>query len=159
MLISTRGRYALRVMIDLAETGKEGKVAMKTIAQRQGLSLKYLEQILPVLTKGGLVEGVQGKGGGYRLCRKPEEYKVGEILRLTEGDLSPVPCLSNRADPCARRGSCRTIRMWDDFYQLTRDYFDGITLADLMEKPEEESGTGCLASPSGPCIRTLLHKE
>ena len=94
MMVSTRGRYALRVMIDLAETGGENYVAMRKIAQRQQISLKYLERIIPVLVKNRLVEGVQGKGGGYRLCRAPRDYKVGEILRLTEGDLAPVSCLS-----------------------------------------------------------------
>ena len=93
MMISTRGRYALRVMIDLAEQGGSGYIPMKDIAERQGLSLKYLERILPVLTKNGIVEGVQGKGGGYRLCRSPEEYTAGEILRLTEGSLAPVSCM------------------------------------------------------------------
>ncbi len=87
MLISTKGRYALRVMIDLAQNKESGHVAMKIVAARQGISLKYLERILPVLTKNGLIEGVHGKGGGYRLCREPKEYKVGEILRLTEGNL------------------------------------------------------------------------
>lgn len=93
MLISTKGRYALRVMIDLAQNKESGHVAMKIVAARQGISLKYLERILPVLTKNGLIEGVHGKGGGYRLCREPKEYKVGEILRLTEGNLAPVSCL------------------------------------------------------------------
>lgn len=133
MLISTRGRYALRVLVDLAETEGEGYVAMKTIAQRQGISLKYLEQILPVLTKNGLIEGVQGKRGGYRLCRKPEEYSVGEILRLTEGNLAPVSCLECGAAPCQRRDECRTIRMWTEFHGIINQYFDGITLADLMQ--------------------------
>ena len=133
MLISTRGRYALRVMIDLAETGAEGYVAMKTIAERQGLSLKYLERILPVLTKNNLVEGVQGKGGGYRLCRKPEEYRIGEILRLTEGNLAPVSCLECDAKPCERRDQCRTIDMWTRFHDMINEFFDGITLADLMK--------------------------
>ena len=93
MIISTRGRYALRVMLELAENESGDYIAMKIIAERQGISLKYLERILPVLTQNQIVEGVQGKGGGYRLTRRPEEYKVGEILRLTEGDLAPVSCL------------------------------------------------------------------
>ena len=134
MLISTRGRYALRVLIDLAETGADGYVAMKTIAERQGLSLKYLERILPVLTKNDLVEGVQGKRGGYRLCRKPEEYRIGEILRLTEGNLAPVSCLECNAAPCERREQCRTIGMWTRFHDMINEFFDGITLADLMQE-------------------------
>lgn len=138
MLISTRGRYALRVMIDLAETGAEGYVAMKTIAERQGLSLKYLERILPILAKNDLVEGVQGKGGGYRLRRKPEEYRIGEILRLTEGNLAPVSCLECDAKPCDRREQCRTIGMWTRFHDMINDFFDGITLADLMKEGKSD---------------------
>lgn len=130
MIISTRGRYALRILIELAEQGG-GYVPMKRIAQRQGLSLKYLERILPVLTQNGILEGVQGKGGGYRLCRPPEECRVGEILRLTD-DLAPVSCLEDDAQPCQRVSECRTISMWSRFHQLTNDFFDSITLADLM---------------------------
>lgn len=135
-MISTRGRYALRVMVDLAETGGESYVPMKTIAQRQGISLKYLERILPVLTKNGLVEGIQGKGGGYRLCRPPEACPVGEILRLTEGDLAPVSCLECGAESCGREEECRTRKLWTDLHEMINKYFDGITLADLMRSEE-----------------------
>lgn len=131
MIISTRGRYALRVMLDLAENGDGAYIAMRTIAQRQGISLKYLERILPVLTKNHLIEGVQGKGGGYRLCRAPEAYQVGEILRLTEGDLAPVSCLESGAPVCTNT-NCRTIAMWRGLHTLINEYFDGITLADLL---------------------------
>lgn len=134
MFISTRGRYALRVMIDLAETSNGEYVPMKTIAERQDISLKYLERILPILKKNGLVEGIQGKGGGYRLCRAPEKYPVGEILRLTEGDLAPVACLECGTAPCDRRNECRTIGMWEKLDSLINDYFDGVTIADLMKK-------------------------
>lgn len=134
MMISTRGRYALRVMIELAETGNDGFVAMKKIAENQNLSLKYLERIFPVLVKNGLVEGVHGKGGGYRLCRSPREYKVGEILRLTEGDLAPVSCLECNAPVCDRAAECKTLPMWKDFYRTVNEFFDGITLADLAHK-------------------------
>lgn len=134
MFISTRGRYALRVMINLAETSNGEYVPMKTIAERQDISLKYLERILPILKKNGLVEGIQGKGGGYRLCRAPEKYPVGEILRLTEGDLAPVACLECSAAPCDRRNECRTIGMWEKLDSLINDYFDGVTIADLMKK-------------------------
>ena len=134
MFISTRGRYALRVMIDLAETSNGEYVPMKTIAERQDIALKYLERILPILKKNGLVEGIQGKGGGYRLCRAPEKYPVGEILRLTEGDLAPVACLECGAAPCDRRNECRTIGMWEKLDSLINDYFDGVTIADLMKK-------------------------
>lgn len=136
MMISTRGRYALRVMIDLAEHKADGYVPMKEVAQRQEISLKYLERILPVLVKNGFVEGVHGKGGGYRLSRAPEECTVGEILRLTEGDLAPVACLGCSAGPCEKSSSCRTLAMWSEFYRLTNEYFDGITVADLLGKKQ-----------------------
>ena len=132
MMISTRGRYALRVMIDLAEHNADSYIPMKEVAQRQGISLKYLERILPVLVKNGLVEGVQGKGGGYRLSRAPDVCTVGEILRLTEGDLAPVACLGCQAEPCEKRASCKTLSMWSEFHRLTNDYFDSVTLADLV---------------------------
>ena len=132
-MISTRGRYALRVMVDLAEHAGDGYIPMKEVAARQGISLKYLEQIMPALSKNGLVEGVHGKGGGYRLTRSPGEYTVGEILRITEGDLAPVACLACGADPCARSESCKTVPLWRGFQALTNDYFDGVTLASLAE--------------------------
>ena len=133
MMISTRGRYALRVMIDLAEHGNASYIPMKEVAERQGISLKYLERILPALSKNGLVEGVQGKGGGYRLSRTPEEYTVWEVLLLTEGDLAPVSCLECGAEPCERSEACRTHPVWTGFYNLTQEYFSGITIADLMK--------------------------
>jgi transcriptional regulator, Rrf2 family len=136
MMVSTRGRYALRMMIDLAENSHDhAYIAMKDIAERLEISKKYMEQIMPVLVKNGLVEGLQGQGGGYRLTRRPEDYRVGEILRLTEGDLAPVSCLSGDS-PCTRSGGCRTIAMWSRFNKLTNDFFDGITVADLMHKEE-----------------------
>ncbi len=131
-MISTRSRYALRVMIDLAEHAG-GFIPMKEVAARQGISLKYLEQIMPALSKSGLVEGIHGKGGGYRLTRSPEEYTAGEILRVTEGDLAPVACLACGAEPCARSESCKTVPLWRGFQALTNDYFDGVTLASLAE--------------------------
>ena len=134
MIISTRGRYALRVMIDLAENGNGDYIAMKKIAERQGISLKYLERILPVLTQNNIVEGIQGKGGGYRLTRKPEEYRVGDILRLTEGDLSPVACLQCGAEPCNMRDECRTLPMWTKLYDMINEYLDNVLLLDLMKK-------------------------
>ena len=134
MMVSTRGRYALRMMIDLAENSHDhAYIAMKDIAERLEISKKYMEQIMPVLVKNGLVEGLQGQGGGYRLTRRPEDYRVGEILRLTEGDLAPVSCLSGDS-PCTRSGCCRTIAMWSRFNKLTNDFFDGITVADLAQK-------------------------
>lgn len=133
MLISTRGRYALRVLLDLAENKNDGYIAMKKVAERQDLSLKYIEKIMPVLSKNNYVEGVHGKGGGYRLSRKPEEYKVGDILRLAEGDLAPVACLGCDAKVCDRSDTCKTLPMWKEFYGIVNNYFDSITLADLMK--------------------------
>lgn len=133
MLISTRGRYALRVLLDLADNQGDGYIAMKTVAERQGLSLKYIEKIMPVLSKNGYVEGVHGKGGGYRLAKAPEDYRVGDILRLAEGDLSPVTCLSCNAEKCERAETCPTLPMWTEFHNMVNDYFDGIKLSDLMK--------------------------
>ena len=134
MIISTRGRYALRVMIDLAENGNGQYIAMKKIADRQGVSLKYLERILPVLTQNGIVEGIHGKGGGYRLTKKPEEYRVGDILRLTEGNLVSVRCLEDGAPICERANECRTLPMWKELNKLVNDYFDNVRLSDLLKK-------------------------
>ena len=136
-MISTKGRYALRVMLDLAEHAGEGYVPMKEVAQRQEISLKYLERIMPALSKSGLVEGIHGKGGGYRLSRRPEEYTVGEILRLEEGDMAPVACLSCGAKPCDREPYCKTVSMWRKFHELTNEYFGGITIADLLKSGAE----------------------
>lgn len=132
-MISTRGRYALRVMIDLAEHGGGDFVPMKEVAARQEISLKYIERIMPLLTKENLVEGLHGKGGGYRLCRPPEDYSVGEILRITEGELAPVACLERGAKPCPREAECRTLPMWQKYYAMTNEFFDGISIADLMK--------------------------
>ena len=132
MMISTRGRYALRVMIDLAECAGCGYTPMKDEAARQEISLKYIERIMPVLVQNELVEGIHGKGGGYRLTREPKEYQIGEILRLTEGDLAPVACLECGATPCNKTEECRTFPMWNQFYEMINNYFDNITLADLM---------------------------
>lgn len=133
MMVSTRGRYALRVLIDLAEHNNGSYIPMKDVAARQELSLKYLERILPTLTKAKLITGLHGKGGGYKLTRSPEEYTVGEVLRLTEGDLAPVACLTPAAQPCERAAECRTLQMWKGFYDMTNRYFDGITIADLVQ--------------------------
>ena len=130
MMISTRGRYALRVMIDLAEHKTDGYIPMKEVAARQEISLKYLERILPVLVKNGLVERVQGKGG-YKLSRFPEECTVGEILRLTEGNLAPVACLDCNDEVCEKKDTCKTLSMWTEFHRLTNRYFDDITIAEL----------------------------
>ena len=133
MMISTRGRYALRVIIDLAESTDGGYTALKEVAERQGISLKYLERILPLLVKENMIEGVHGKGGGYRLARKPEKIKVGDILRVTEGSLVPVACLDCDAEPCRRTAECRTLPMWKKLNFIVRDFFDSVTVADLMK--------------------------
>ena len=138
MMISTRGRYALRVMIDLAERQTSDFTPLKEIAARQEISEKYLESIVKNLVQNGFLEGLRGKGGGYRLVRAPEEYTVGSILRLMEGSLAPVACLEQRAQPCNREDSCRTLPMWRKLYDLLNDFFDGITLADLTDS--ERSG-------------------
>ena len=130
-MISTRGRYALRVMIDLAEHRSGRYIPMKEVAARPEISLKYIERIMPLLTKAGLVEGQHGKGGGYMLRREPESYTAGEILRAAEGDLAPVACLGCGAQPCPRAAMCRTLPMWERYYKLTNDFFDSVTLAEL----------------------------
>ena len=132
MMISTRGRYALRVLIDLAEHSSGGYVPMKDVAKRQGISLKYLERIIPELAKNKIIDGVHGKGGGYRLIKDPKDCKIGDILRLTEGDLAPVACLERGAKPCERAFECRTYPMWVEFYRVINDFFDGKTLQDLI---------------------------
>ena len=132
MLISTKGRYALRVMIDLAEHQADGFIPLKVIAQRQGISEKYLENIIKLLVKDKLLTGIRGKGGGYRLEKAPEEYTVGSILRITEDSMAPVACLEPGADACPRAAECRTLSMWRGLDKLIREYFENITLADLM---------------------------
>ena len=133
MMISTSGRYALRVMIDLAEHNSESRIPLKEIVVRQEISQKYLEGIMTDLTKAGFLDGQQGKGGGYKLKRSPEKITVLEVLQTTEGDLAPIACLNATADPCARAAECRTLPMWKKFYDVIRDYFNGITIADLMK--------------------------
>ena len=134
MMISTRGRYALRVMVDLAEHTDGSFIAMKEVAERQQISLKYLERILPLLVEVKLVEGMRGKGGGYRLTREPDEYSLWEILAAAEGDLAPVAGLSRDAAPCPRAADCRTLPMWQELNDLVQHYLEGKTLADLMKK-------------------------
>ena len=132
-MISTKGRYALRVMIDLAEHAGEGPIPLKAIAERQTISKKYLEIIVKDLVGGGLVSGVSGKGGGYRLCRLPEEYSIGEILELTEGPLAPVACLSEGTVSCEHASECRTLSLWEEYDRLTHDFFYGKRLTELTK--------------------------
>lgn len=133
-MISTKGRYALRIMLDLAQHGGEAHVPLRDVAARQGISKKYLEIIVKDLVEGRLVSGVSGKGGGYKLLRKPEEYSIGEILELTEGSLATVACLSSGVEPCPRAAECPTLPLWAEFDKLTHDYFFGKKLSDLLTK-------------------------
>lgn len=133
MMISTRGRYTLRVMIDLAEHAADGYIPMRDVAQRQEISLKYLEKLMPVLTGQQLVEGLQGKGGGYRLTKAPEEYVVGDILRLMEGSLAPVACLEQGAKACPRAAECKTLPLWSKLNRAISDCLDSVTLAELVQ--------------------------
>ena len=137
MLISTKGRYALRVMIDLAEHRSGEFISLKEIAQRQGISEQYLGSIIRTLVKAKVVESRRGKGGGHRLTKNPEQYTVGSILRLTEESLAPVACLENDAAPCERVGECRTLPLWQGLFKLINDYFDGTTIADLMASSQD----------------------
>jgi len=134
MMISTRGRYALRVMIDLAERNTTEFIPLKAVAQDQQLSEKYLESIVKALVQSGMLEGVRGKGGGYRMKMAPEECTVGSILRLTEVGVSPVACLEEGAEPCPRAATCRTLPMWKKLDRMLNEFFDGVTIADLMQK-------------------------
>lgn len=133
MLISTKGRYALRVMIDLAEHQSEDFIPLKVIAERQEISEKYLESIIKLLVKAKLLNGLRGKGGGYQLTRAPEQYTVGSILRLTEESLAPVACLEDGAASCPRMASCRTLPLWQGLNKVINDYLDNITVADLVQ--------------------------
>ena len=133
MLVSTRGRYAIRVMIDLAEHMNGKYIPMKEIADRQDVSLKYMTKIMQVLTKSGMLDGQHGKDGGYKLNRDPAEYRIGDILRLTEGTLAPVACIDETDCKCDRLYECRTRPMWNELDKLISEYLDGITIADLMK--------------------------
>ena len=130
-MISTKGRYALRVMIDLAEHEHDSYIPLKEIAERQEISKKYLEIIVKDMVKGKLITGTSGKGGGYKLCRAPEEYTVGEILELMEGTLASVACLSDGAEECPRKSTCKTLPLWTEYDKLVHDFFYGKKLSDI----------------------------
>ena len=132
MFVSTKGRYALRVMITLAQLGNEEYHSLAKIAELQNISLKYLESIVVILSKAGMIEGVRGKGGGYRLNRKPEEYKVSEIITLAEGGIAPVSCLNGEENTCERQGDCVTLPLWKKLDKVINDYLDSVTLYDLI---------------------------
>lgn len=137
MKISTKGRYAVRVMLDLALNDSDECVKVKDIAARQGISKKYLEQIIAVLNKAGYVTSIRGARGGYRLAGEPKKYTVGMILRLTEGSMAPVACLEENAPECERCERCETLDVWKEIYAAVNQVIDNVTLADLMEKKKK----------------------
>ena len=134
MKISTKGRYVLRMLIDLAEHQGDEFISLKGIAQRQEISEKYLESIIRMLVKARVVESLRGKGGGYRLNKSPDQYTVDSVLRLTEESLAPVSCLEVNAETCPRAGRCRTLPLWQGLDKVIRDYLESVTIADLMEQ-------------------------
>ena len=132
MIVSTKGRYALRVMVRFAQLGREEYIPLKEIAEKEGISQKYLESIMTVLSKAGFMDAAHGKGGGYRLNRDPKEYTVGSILKLTEGGLTAVSCTAQGASACSRTSCCQTLPMWERLDKMINEFFEGITLADLL---------------------------
>lgn len=134
MKISTKGRYALRMLIDLAEHGNDGFIALKDIAERQGISKKYLEQIVPVLNKSDILQTNRGFQGGYKLAQSPDKYTIGKILRLTEGSLAPVSCLDQNPNQCERCNECITLPIWQGLNKVINDYLDNITLQDILDQ-------------------------
>lgn len=140
MKISTKGRYALRMMIDLAVYGEGNRISLKDISARQEISVKYLEQIAAVLTKAGYITGTRGAQGGYMLARAAEDYTVGDILRMTEHSLAPVTCLEDGSAQCARCDSCPTVGFWKGLYQAITDYVDSVTLKDMTEEQKQLGG-------------------
>ena len=134
MKISTKGRYALRLMVDLAEHKYSGFIALKDVAKRQNISKKYLEQIVPVLNGAGLLTTNRGNRGGYKLAKEPKEYTVGDILRITEGSIAPVSCLESDVNSCERKNFCQTLYVWEGLYKVVNEYLDSITVQDVVDK-------------------------
>lgn len=137
MKISTKGRYALRMLLDLAEHQNCGYIVLKDIAARQNISKKYLEQIIPIFNRSGILRTNRGSQGGYQLARTPDKYTVGEILRLTEGSLSPVACAEEDPIQCERSGDCAMLPVWQGLYQVITEYLDNITLQDIIDQQKE----------------------
>lgn len=137
MMISTKGRYALRLMADLALNDQGGYISLKDISQRQDISVKYLEQIVSSLCKAGYIISTRGSRGGYRLGKKPAEYVVGDILRITEGNLSPVACLNSEENTCPRSENCLTLGFWQGLYTTINEYVDSVTLEDIIKAEKE----------------------
>lgn len=144
MKISTKGRYALRMMLDLAENQGDSYVALKDIADRQSISKKYLEQIVPLLNKSGMLKTNRGYQGGYRLSKVPSDYTVGEILRVTEGSLSPVACIEYEVNECPNADSCPTLGIWKGLYDVVNKYLDSITLEDVINRSSGGADCSCL---------------
>lgn len=140
MKISSKGRYALRMMIDIAEHNNGEWISIKDISERQGISIKYLEQIVTNLTKSGLLRSSRGPQGGYMLAKSPEQYTVGQIIRTIEGNLAPVACLENDVNLCERQDSCPTISFWKGLYDVINNYVDSVTLQDLLQSNQTD---GC----------------
>ena len=136
MKISTKGRYAIRVMIDLAEHNTGEYIPLMDIAKRQEISEKYLESIVVILSRNDFVQSLRGKGGGYRLIKEPSEYTVGSILRITEGSIAPVSCLEKQPNRCERASYCKTLHMWEGLQKVVEEYFDGITIQDLLDQAQ-----------------------
>lgn len=140
MKISTKGRYALRMLVELAMKKDEGYIALKDIAERQNISKKYLEQIAPLLNRAGLLKTNRGYQGGYMLAKNPASCTVGEILRITEGSLAPIPCLEHDINDCPRADKCSTLFVWEGLYNAITEYVDGITLQDILDRCAESGG-------------------
>lgn len=138
MKISTKGRYALRIMADLALHDNGEYIRLKDISERQDVTLKYMEQIMPLLTKAGYVKSYRGNNGGYMLAKKPEEYTAGDILRTTEGSLAPIACIEDDPNRCPRKDKCITLPFWEGMWKVINDYVDSVTLADLIRPRMEE---------------------
>lgn len=138
MMVSTKGRYALMVMIDLAKNDEGGYISLSDIAKRQGLSMKYLEMVVSMLNKGGLVNSLRGKNGGYRLSRKPEDYDINEILQITEGSLAPVDCIKSEKVNCDRAASCITLPLWIGLDKVIANYLENISLQDVIDGNSEK---------------------
>lgn len=134
MMISTKGRYALRIMIDLALNSNEHPIPLKEICERQGITIKYMEQIIPMLTKAGYLKSFRGSNGGYQLTRNPSEYTLGDILRTTEGNMAPVACLETEKNTCARKDTCITLPVWEGLWKVINEYIDSVTLEDFLQE-------------------------
>lgn len=134
MKISTKGRYAVRLMLDIAQNSKGENVSIKDVSERQRISLKYLEQIVNMLSKAGFLRSQRGSQGGYRMVKAPSEYTIGDILRVTEGDIAPVACLADEENQCERADTCITLDFWQGLYDVINGYLDSVTIADLLER-------------------------